>query len=69
MKKGLNLTARTREDAREISERLNASDLHFEYNSVEGFYFFPEDEEMYGELEAEIEKVLMGLNYRTEGVF
>ena len=71
MKTGLQVTPRTREDAIVINEAIANSDFYTEYNSEFGFFFFPEDEENYDELEAQIDELFGGLNvnYRIEGVF
>ena len=71
MKTGLQLTPKTREDARVINEAIANSDFYTEYDSEFGFYFFPEEEENYDELEAQIDNLFDGLNvnYRIEGVF
>ena len=71
METGLQVTPKTREDARVINEAIANSDLYTEYNSEFGFYFFPEDEDNYDELEAQIDDLFDGLNvnYRIEGVF
>ena len=71
MKTGLQVTPKTREDARVINEAIANSDFYTEYNSEFGFYLFPEEEENYDELEAQIDNLFDGLNvnYRIEGVF
>jgi hypothetical protein len=71
METGLQVTPRTKEDARVINEAIANSDYYTEYNSEFGFYFFPEEEENYDELEAQIDNLFAGLNvnYRIEGVF
>ena len=71
MKTGLQVTPRTREDARAINEAIANSDFYTEYNSEFGFYLFPEEEENYDELEAQIDNLFAGLNvnYRIEGIF
>ena len=71
METGLQVTPKTREDARVINEAIANSDFYTEYNSEFGFYFFPEEEENYDELEAQIDDLFSGLNvnYRIEGVF
>lgn len=71
METGLQLTPRTREDGRIIHEAISNSDYYTEYNSEFGFYFFPENEENYDELENQIHNLLGGLNvnYRIEGIF
>ena len=71
MKTGLQVTPKTREDARVINEAIANSDFYTEYNSEFGFYFLSEKEENYDELEAQIDNLFDGLNvnYRIEGVF
>ena len=71
METGLQLTPRTREDLKIINGILQESDFSTEYNSEFGFYLFPEEEENYDELEAQIDNLFNGLNvnYRIEGVF
>ena len=71
MEKGLQVTPATREDARIINEAIANSEFYSEYNSEYGFYFFPENEENYDELEAQIDNLFdeLSVNYRIEGVF
>ena len=71
METGLQVTPKTREDARFINEAIANSDFYTEYNSEFGFYFFPEEEENYDELEAQIDNLfdVLNVNYRIEGVF
>ena len=71
METGLRVTPATKEDARVINEVIANSDFYTEYDSEFGFYFFPEEEENYDELEAQIDTLFGGLNvnYRIEGVF
>ena len=71
METGLQVTPGTKEDARVINETIANSGFYTEYNSEFGFYFFPEEEENYDELEAQIDILFGGLNvnYRIEGVF
>ena len=71
METGLQVTPTTKEDARVINEAIANSDFHTEYDSEFGFYFFPEEEENYDELETQIDILFSGLNanYRIEGVF
>jgi hypothetical protein len=68
---GLNLIPKTSESARIINEAIENSDLYAEYNSNIGFFFFPEQEETYDVLEAEIDNLLAALDvqYRIEGIF
>ena len=71
METGLQVTPKTREDARVINEAIANSDFYTEYNSEFGFYFFPEEEENYDELEVQIDDLfgVLNVNYRIEGVF
>ena len=71
MEKGLQVTPATREDARIINVAIANSEFYAEYNSEYGFYFFPEKEENYDELEAQIDNLFdeLSVNYRIEGVF
>ena len=71
METGLNVTPRTQEDSRVINEAIANSDFYTEYNSTYGYYFFPEEEANYDELEAQIHNLFGGLNvnYRIEGIF
>ena len=71
METELRVTPATKEDARVINEVIVNSDFYTEYDSEFGFYFFPEEEENYDELEAQIDTLFGGLNvnYRIEGVF
>ena len=71
METELRVTPATKEDARVINEVIVNSDFYTEYDSEFGFYFFPEEEENYDELEAQIDILFGGLNvnYRIEGVF
>ena len=71
MKTGLTVKPRTREDAIIINEAIANSDFYTEYDSAFGFYLFPEEEENYNELEAQIDNLFAGLNvnYRIEGIF
>lgn len=64
-------TPATKEDARVINEVIANSDFYTEYDSEFGFYFFPEEEENYDELEAQIDTLFgdLNVNYRIEGVF
>ncbi len=71
METGLQLTPRTTTDARVINEAIANSNFYTEYNSTFGFYFFPEEEENYDDLESQIDNLLadLNVNYRIEGVF
>ncbi|MCE5328938.1 hypothetical protein LLG07_01175 [bacterium] len=69
METGLQLTPKR--NSRVINEIINESNFYTEYNSEFGFYFFPEMEENYDELEAQISDLFQGLDvdYRIEGIF
>jgi hypothetical protein len=71
METGLQLTPRTTSDKNIIHQAIANSDYYTEYNSEFGFYFFPEEEGNYDELESQIDNLFAGLNvnYRIEGVF
>ena len=71
METGIQLTPRTTTDARVINEAIANSNFYTEYNSTLGFYFFPEEEENYDDLESQIDNLLadLNVNYRIEGVF
>jgi hypothetical protein len=62
MKTGLNVIPRTQEDLRVINEAIGNSDFYTEYNSTYEYYFFPEEEANYDELEAQIHNLFGGLN-------
>lgn len=68
---GLQLFASTQEDARIINQIISESDFYTEYSPEFGFYFFPEEEENYDELENQIHNLLgsSNVNYRIEGIF
>ena len=71
METGLQVTPTTQEDARVINEAIANSAFYAEYNSEFGFYFFPEEEENYDELEVQIDNLFsdLNVNYRIEGIF
>ena len=71
METGLRVTPATKEDARVINEVIANSYFYTEDDAEFGFYLFPEEEENYDELEAQIDTLFGGLNvnYRIEGVF
>jgi hypothetical protein len=68
---GLMVIPRTRQDANKIYAYLDDSNWTADWNSAEGYFLFPEEEDMYDSLEAEIEEFLVdiGVNARIEGVF
>ena len=68
---GLMVIPRTSQDANKIYAYLDDSNWTADWNSAEGYFLFPEEEDMYDSLEAEIEEFLVdiGVNARIEGVF
>ena len=68
---GLMVIPRTRQDANKIYAYLDDSNWTADWNSAEGYFLFPEEEDMYDSLEAEIEEFLVdiGADARIEGIF
>jgi hypothetical protein len=68
---GLMVVPRTNADANKIQKWVNSSDMHGEWDAREGYFLFPEEEDGFDELEAELTKELdkLGVNYRIEGIF
>ena len=68
---GLQLYPITREDSNVISSIIEDSDFYAEYNSQYGFFFFPEEEENYDDLEGQLDELFSDkdVNYRIEGIF
>jgi hypothetical protein len=68
---GLIVVGRTPIDNNAIQDFLDDSDYYAEWNVREGYYFFPEQEEDYDELERElsIEFNNRGIDARFEGIF
>jgi hypothetical protein len=67
---GLMVTGRTQLDNNKIGDLLDGLGLHAEWEVRHGHWFFPEDEESYGSLEAllDAEFAQHGINARFEGV-
>jgi len=67
---GLMVTGRTQLDNNKIGDLLDGLGLHAEWEAQHGHWFFPEDEESYGSLEAllDAEFAQHGINARFEGV-
>jgi hypothetical protein len=67
---GLMVTGRTQLDNNKIGDLLDGLGLHAEWEVRHGYWFFPEDEESYGSLEAllDAEFAQHGINARIEGV-
>jgi len=68
---GLMVIPRTSQDANKIYAYLDDSNWTADWNSAEGYFLFPEEEDLYDSLEAEIEEFLVdiGANARIEGIF
>ena len=68
---GLMVIPRTSQDANKIYAYLDDSNWTADWNSAEGYFLFPEEEDMYDSLEAEIEEFLVdiGADARIEGIF
>lgn len=67
---GLMVFGNTQIDNNLIQNWLEESDYHAEWHSREGFWFFPENEDGYDALEAELEDEFLqyGIRARFEGV-
>jgi hypothetical protein len=68
---GLIVVGRTQIDNNEISDMLDETDYHGVWNTREGYWFFPEDEETIDSLEMELSREFdnRGINARFEGQF
>lgn len=68
---GLMVIGRTGLDNNKIGEIVDDLGFYAEWNSREGYWLFPEDEENYDDLEMELEKAFRkeGVNARFEGIF
>lgn len=68
---GLMVTGRTSADNNKIGDIADDLGYHAEWNHREGYWLFPEEEDMYDELEAELEKAFTKkkVNARFEGIF
>ena len=68
---GLTFTTRGPVDATKMRDALDDSDLHYEWNAREGYFFFPEEEDNYDELELEIQKIAdkIRVNGHIEGIW
>ena len=71
MKTGLTIVGKTPLDNNKIGEILDELEIHGEWNPREGYWFLPEEEENYDDLELEIVPTLdrEGVSYRLEGIF
>lgn len=68
---GLMVIGRTSADNNKIGDIADDLGYHAEWNHREGYWLFPEEEDMYDELEAELEKAFTKkkVNARFEGIF
>lgn len=68
---GLMVFGKTNLDNNKIGDWLDDSDYTAEWNAREGYWLFPEEEDEYDELEAELEKAFTKarINARFEGIF
>ena len=70
-KSGLQVIGMTREDNTKIGKMIEEQGLHAEFNAREGYWFFPEEEDLYDSLESELENQFEDYNIdaRFEGIF
>lgn len=70
-REGLMIIGRTREDNNAIGDLLDELELYGEWEAREGYWFLPEEEENYDNLEEMLEQEFTnkGINARFEGVF
>ncbi len=68
---GLIVVGNTHSDNNEIRQCLDASDFYGEFDEVEGFWFFPEEEATYDALEISLQAMFdsWGIDARFEGVW
>jgi len=68
---GLMVIPRDQIEANELSDLFEEEGLYAEWDVRNGYFFLPEEEEMYDELEIQIQTILddNDLNARIEGVF
>ena len=68
---GLMVIGRTTIDNTRIGDIIEQNDFYAEWNTREGFWFFPEEVENYDELEQQLEELFIeeGINARFEGIF
>lgn len=69
-KSGLIVKGRTPADNHKLDLVFLSSGLYAEWNAVEGWFFLPEDESMYDQLEEEIQEELRGreIYFRIESI-
>ncbi len=68
---GLNVIPRDQIHANKLKDALENSSLYAEWNASQGFFFFPEEQDLYDELEREIEMLMdeNDIQASIEGVF
>ena len=68
---GLIVSPRTQIDANVLINEFERAGLHAEWNAIEGYFFFKEEEELYDELEELISDILNRVNIfaNIEGVW
>ncbi len=68
---GLQVIGMTKEDNTKIGKMIEEQGLHAEFNAREGYWFFPEEEDLYDSLESELENQFEDYNIdaRFEGIF
>jgi hypothetical protein len=68
---GLTFTPRSSADATKLQNALDNSDFHYEWNSREGYFFFPEEEDNYDELESNLQQIVdsIDINGHFEGIW
>ena len=68
---GLNIIPRDQLHANKLKDVLKNTDLYYEWDVREGYFFFPEEEDGYDQLEIEIQNLMDENNIQgyIEGVF
>jgi hypothetical protein len=68
---GLMVSFRSPADATAFKDAVSNTDYYYEWNAREGYFFFPEKEEMYDDLEMEIQQIMddIDVNGSIEGIF
>ena len=71
MKTGLTVTTRTITERNILQNWINQSAFHAEYNNIEDYFFFPEEEENYDALEETLTEEFnkLDVNVEFEGMF
>ena len=68
---GLMVSFRSPADATAFRDAISNTDYYYEWNAREGYFFFPEEEEMYDELEMQLQQIMddVDVNGSIEGIF